>query len=522
MANWNDGYVTDVDYTYGFYREMAPVWIAAAATLLGTASADPAGKLCYADLGCGNGITALVVAATMPNAQVWGFDFNPAHVAFGRDVARRAGLTNIHFEEASFEELSRLPAAALPAFDYIVSHGVLSYLSLENRDRLFGVIGQRLAPGGIAYLSYNVATGWPGVAPVRVLMRLLAEARVERSDLAATGVLDMLDRMKNAGAAVFQQHPAAAQMIQRLRGMERRYIAHELMNRDWHTVMFQTVAAAMADAKCDYIGSATLSDNLIDFTVPEPMRARFAEMRDPVSRETFRDLACGMPFRRDLYQRGPRRMSVAEFARATDQIALTLTFPPDKQPVVIDGLLGPFTASDPIYPAVLTALAVRPMTFGELRRQPPFAGMDPAVPREAVTMLLNAGYLAPLLPGPPDHDAASATARLNHAFAALCDDGRVVPFVAYPALGSAIHADPLDIMALDEMRTRGEADEPGVVDAVAQRLARSGRHVRQNGQPLRDPAAVRARLSGLLAEFRDKRLPTMRRWGALPASMEAV
>ena len=102
MAHWDDGYVSDVTYTSGYHNETPPVWLAAAATLSGFTAPDLTRPFRYADLGCGNGVTALVVAATMPHAEVWACDFNPAHVENGRDTARRAGLTNIHFEEASF------------------------------------------------------------------------------------------------------------------------------------------------------------------------------------------------------------------------------------------------------------------------------------------------------------------------------------------------------------------------------------------------------------------------------------
>src|SRR3954451_4523788 len=132
MANWDDGYVTDIPYVSGYHRETSPVWLATAATLLGAASRDLDRPFRYADLGCGNGVTALVVAATMPHAEVWGFDFNPAHIESCRDIARRAALTNVRFEEASFEDLAVQPSGALPMFDFIAAHGVLSSLSREN------------------------------------------------------------------------------------------------------------------------------------------------------------------------------------------------------------------------------------------------------------------------------------------------------------------------------------------------------------------------------------------------------
>src|SRR3984957_5482383 len=165
MAGWNDGYVSDVVYTRNFHRETTPAWLAPAALLSGHRPPDLARPFRYADLGCGHGLTAIVVAATCPPAEGWGFDFNPPHVESARELAARAGVTNVRFEETAFQELAVQPDSALPAFEFMVAHGILSWVSRENQRHVMQVIGQRLRPGGLAYLSYNVATATGGTPP---------------------------------------------------------------------------------------------------------------------------------------------------------------------------------------------------------------------------------------------------------------------------------------------------------------------------------------------------------------------
>ena len=138
MAQWDDGYVTDVVYTTNFYREITPSWLAMTSLLLGHRPPDLAKRFSYADLGCGNGINALVVAATCPHADVWGFDFNPAHVEFASVLAAHAGLRNVRFVEASFAELEAMPGPELPDFDIMASHGTVSWISPANRRCLVG------------------------------------------------------------------------------------------------------------------------------------------------------------------------------------------------------------------------------------------------------------------------------------------------------------------------------------------------------------------------------------------------
>ena len=515
MANWDDGYVTDVPYLTGYYLESTPVWIATAATLLNTAPPDPATPFRYADLGCGNGVTDLITAATLPHAEIWAFDFNPAHVRSGRDIAHRAGLTNIHFEEASFDDLARRPPEALPMFDYVAAHGVLSWISLENRRRLVSVIGQRLAPGGIAYISYNVATGWPGMRPVRTLMRLLVEASPERSDLAAAGVFDLLETMKDAGAAMFQTHPTLDARLKMFRETDQRYVAHELLNRDWHPVMFPAVASAMAGIKCDYIGSATLHDNIMSFTVPAALHELFGGVRDTRLRETLRDIASAAGFRRDLYQRGPHRMSVAEHQARIDAIGVVRTFAPMPDPIVLPSAIGPFSGDQPRYRALLDVLASGPTTISRLRRHDALADWPEPGVLEAVTLLMGANYIAPVLREKPGAAAMEAAARLNQVHAALFEQGYSRPFLAYPALGAAWHTDDLELLALDELQKGLIAEERPLVDAVLGRLMRGGHQLHRSGQPITDPAAVRETVTDKVREMLEHHLPTMRQLGAL-------
>ena len=100
-----------------------------------------------------------------------------------------------------------MPDGTLPDFDFMVSHGVLSWISPANRRHLVGAVAKRLKPGGLVYLSYNVTTGWTAMVPVQALMRMLAAASPERTDAAVPGVLDFIDRVKQGGALFFQANP---------------------------------------------------------------------------------------------------------------------------------------------------------------------------------------------------------------------------------------------------------------------------------------------------------------------------
>jgi SAM-dependent methyltransferase len=257
MARWDHGYVTDIAYTASAYQETTPSWLAACSLLLGYRPPDISGPFRYADVGCGNGFNTLIIAAVNPGAEVWGFDFNPTHIENARALAAWSGLTNVRFEEVSFETLATAHDILGATFDFVAAHGILSWISLENRRHLTRIIGRLLRPGGLAYLSYNTATGWSGIEPVRRLMRQLAETSQRRTDQAVEEIFQVLDQLKAGGAGIFQAYPGLEARLGQMRAQDVRYIAHEFLNRDWHSVMFADVAEAMEETKTSYIGSAT-------------------------------------------------------------------------------------------------------------------------------------------------------------------------------------------------------------------------------------------------------------------------
>jgi SAM-dependent methyltransferase len=170
MLSWTEGYVSDVVYTANIYREQMPSWIGFATLLMGFRAPDIAEPFRVAELGCAHGLSLAAAAACSPQAEFWGFDFNPAHVESARLLAREAELANLHFEECAFADLL---ARDLPDFDFILLHGVWTWVSASARRAVLDFITANLRPGGLVFNSYNVVTGWAAMLPVRALMRLV-------------------------------------------------------------------------------------------------------------------------------------------------------------------------------------------------------------------------------------------------------------------------------------------------------------------------------------------------------------
>lgn len=515
MASWDDGYVTDVAYTNAFYRETTPAWLAMSALLLGHRPPDLSKPFRYADLGCGNGITALNVAATSPHAEVHAFDFNPAHIEFGRGLAERAGLTNIHFHEASFAQIAALAPDALPSFEFIVAHGVYSWISAENRKILIDVVGQRLCAGGLAYLSYNVTAGWGAMLPLRALMRLLAEASAERTDLAVAGIWTLLDRFKDGGAAFFAGNPALEPRLANLRQQDPRYIAHELLNRDWHPAMFADVADAMAAAKCTYIGSATLAENIDLVSVPPGIQPLLNETRDLRLRETLRDVGSGQGFRRDIFRRGTPVLPMPEHHRLLDDVVLHWTGVPAPGDIVFVTPLGSMTGNPDAYRPLLNALEAGPLTIRDARAVAPFNERPLVELLQAVALMIGGGYAHPALPNGGSPEARSATAGLNRAVAEANATGAEMGRLAVPAMGTAVAVDVTETLVIAAILSGHPIEVDSLTAMLEEGLRRCGRTIQKDGRPVTHPKEATEIATAIVAHILDKRLSLLRRLGVL-------
>ena len=520
MARWDDGYVTDVAYTSNFYREITPAWLGMTSLLLGHRPPDLAAPFRYADLGCGNGFTTLAVAASCPHADVWGFDFNPAHVEFANRLAAHAGLTNVHFVETSFADLAALPEGKLPDFDFMVSHGVLSWISPANQHQLMSVIARRLKPGGLVYLGYNVTTGWTAMVPVRVLMRMLAEANPERSDLAVPAVLDYIDRLKQGGALFFQANPSIETRLQDMRKQDQRYIAHEYLNRHWHPLMFADVGAEMAEAKCCFIGSAALAENIDTVAVPANVAPILAETRDPFLRETLRDLGCAQTFRRDVYRKGTAPLPLAEQQLLMEAVLLAgLGMPVPEGGPTFASPIGNVTGRPEIYQPLLAMLDEGPVSVRTARGSPAFAERPLVELMQACTLLVSGGYAHPMLPEGGTAAGREAGRRLNRAISLANANAAELPRLAAPAIGSAVGVDVLETLVVGELLAGRPADVEPLVTEVLKILARSGRSVQKDGSPVTDQGQSRQIVADAIRNMIEKRFPILRRLGVLEGAL---
>lgn len=93
------------------------------------------------DAGCGAGQHTVELAARFPQAQILGLDNRPEAITFARDLVKRRGLKNVHFDTADLTQ-----PLATGDYDIVYSVDVIEHIAAD--EAMLAVLAQALRPGG--------------------------------------------------------------------------------------------------------------------------------------------------------------------------------------------------------------------------------------------------------------------------------------------------------------------------------------------------------------------------------------
>lgn len=413
MSTWGGGYVTDITYMLGWYRQQSPS-IMALASLLGGVAADlpgPDDPIHYLELGCGQGYGAMLLAASNPLWRVTAVDFNPAHIASAREWAAAGGLDNITFIEADLTTFAEEAAGrALPQVDFASLHGLWSWIPKVAQNGVVRLLRDKVRAGGIVHISYNALPAWGSALGMARLLRTAGRELASRSDRQAEEGLKLIRDLHAAEALHLRRAPMVQGLIGQMDTLPISYLAHEYMNDQWAPCFHADVAAALADAKLEWVASGSLAENFPDLTLTPEQRAVSAKFDDPMIRELIKDVCLERMLRHDIFVRGARRISGAVRDRELRQMHLGLNVPPADMPLEVEMAAGRAQLNSKFYRPIVDALTKGPRRVGDLLDLPSVEGKRDN-PAELVGILVGMDISEPVLR--PDADAHPATLRFN-------------------------------------------------------------------------------------------------------------
>jgi SAM-dependent methyltransferase len=248
------------------------------------------------EIGCGEGTHLIAMAHHLPDATFVGIDLAPTAIEAAKDRAAKLGLDNVTFEVT---DAASIPESLGP-FDYIVCHGVFSWVPEEAQQGILQTIRRTLTPHGVAYVSYNVYPGWHLHNVARSIMQVHAEnfespeQQVEQAVAFVSFLGQQLEESKSAYGAVLRRE--AELMGKHNDG----YLFHDFLSPDNKPFLFRDFVRAAEGHELQYLGDSVFGD-MLPTALPETARKTLEGVsRDVVSLEQYLDFYRGTGFRRSL------------------------------------------------------------------------------------------------------------------------------------------------------------------------------------------------------------------------------
>ena len=151
--------------------------------------------------GCASGRNIIPMAFGLPDAEFVGMDISSVQIAEGERFAAELGVENVRLVHGSFADIG--PDVGI--FDYIISHGILSWVPPAVRECVYAVSKQNLALNGVAYISYNTYPGWHIPNMLREMMKHHTAAVASPADKVreARELLDFLRQVTEGEDSAF-------------------------------------------------------------------------------------------------------------------------------------------------------------------------------------------------------------------------------------------------------------------------------------------------------------------------------
>jgi SAM-dependent methyltransferase/methyltransferase-like protein len=251
------------------------------------------------EIGCASGGNLIPVAATLPHSEFVGIDFSAGEIDDGKADVAALGLANVRLVQMDISDFG----VDFGTFDYIVAHGVYSWVSNDVQDKLLAICARQLSPNGIAYVSYNTLPGWRMRGAVREAMhyhtRQFSDAKTRVPQ--ARAMLDFLARALQGNTSAY------AVMLREEAEFVRKqpdfYIFHDYLEEVNEPLYFHQFIERAVRQGLRYLAEANFKSMLVGDLAPQVVQTLSQIAPDLLHREQFMDFLRNQTFRQTLLVR---------------------------------------------------------------------------------------------------------------------------------------------------------------------------------------------------------------------------
>ncbi len=242
------------------------------------------------EIGCGDGANLLPMAVALPDASFVGFDTSTPAIAAARALAGELALTNVRFETTAIEEFETPPGS----YDYVVAHGVFSWVPDPVRDQLLGLCAHALTAQGVAYVSYNALPGARVPQTLYELLELKVGGLPEPAERIAAA-RRLLTLLSGPNEQATMLGPEAAALLRQPESL----LFHDALAPHHEAFFFRDFAARAASHELQYLAEANFLEMQIGF-LPEELQTALLDGADVLEREQVLDYLKVRRFRQTL------------------------------------------------------------------------------------------------------------------------------------------------------------------------------------------------------------------------------
>ncbi len=205
------------------------------------------------ELGSGTGDNLISMAISYPKSYFVGVDKSKSQTETGNKNIEKLGLQNISLLEHDFSHFK----SKIKSFDYIIMHGVFSWVDEKSRNASLKLIKKYLKEDGIAYISFN---SFPGAIFRDLLIKILLDSDDKTSSIKERikKVKDNLDSLEES----FQDSQSAyaegmKNEITEIRKLSTSFLINEILNSDYKSFSLEEFCSYIEKFKLYYLSDAS-------------------------------------------------------------------------------------------------------------------------------------------------------------------------------------------------------------------------------------------------------------------------
>ena len=258
----------EIPYTSRAFMTTHPEHLAVMATVFGM-NPTPLSRARVLEIGCAAGGNILPVACTNPEGTFLGIDYSRVQADQGAASVRDLGLANA---QILHQDILDFDCSAHGKFDYIICHGVFSWVPGPVRDKILGICRETLSTQGIAYISYNTYPGWKMREIIRDMMNYHAGSRPTAKEQVqqARAILDFIEKNAEPNTAFSK---LLASEVELLKAAPDDYLLHEHMEETNVPFYFKDFMAEAHKNGLNYLGESHIDEMMPHFMGPDVLRA---------------------------------------------------------------------------------------------------------------------------------------------------------------------------------------------------------------------------------------------------------